>query len=875
MDTPITTVLPKGIISLLMTDIEGSSPLWDACPAAMQSAVCRHDEIVSECVALHRGLIIKAKGEGDSHFCVFQSPIDAVAAALDLQLEFIREDWPAEAPIKVRMAVHTGEAELREGDYRGPPVNRCARIRNAAHGAQILVSVTTRDLAAGSLPSGAALKDLGHYELTGLRSPEHLFQLTHPAFTDSFPPPRAQINSPTNLLRQLTSFIGREREIEHARELLAKNPLLTLTGAGGAGKTRLATEVAASLLPDYADGVWLVELAPLSSHELVLQSIASTLLRDSSGQATENALVEHLRPKRTLLVLDNCEHVIDSVAPLAHVLLRSCPQLRILATSREALSIPGESVYIVPTLAVPDMRRLPSVKRLMQLESIRLFFERARAALPEFEINADNAAAVAGICMRLDGIPLLIELAAAWVRSIPVEEIAERLNRLLSNRGVLATHRHRTFQATMDWSYNLLTDEEQVLLRRLSVFSGGWTLDAAEAVCAGSGIDEYAVIELLARLVDKSLAAPPADKSRRYRLLETIRQYAAEKLRDADEDDMLILKHLKFFSEFASTAKPHLEQGDQRKWLSKLEADHDNLRSALRNAVQPEDRLAIAVSLGRFWYVRGHWSEGRGWLEGALQRAADAPVELRSEALNLAGIFAAAQYDNGSAVQLHEQCLELRRNMGDPILVAGSLTNLGLALRHARDIERAREHYDEALHIYRELGNDRGTATVASNMGSLSLLSHEFAAAERLFRESVGVYEKLEDDWYLAGALHNVAESLFWQERCPEAEEALIRGIRIEARLEDWKSVASSLTWIAYAAAAADNIGRAATLFAAADQHLRASGEKSDDEPDAIFEERLSQLRSLSNGDCFVDQRTFGTTLDIHEAVRFAIQVAD
>jgi predicted ATPase/class 3 adenylate cyclase len=871
MDQSVTTALPHGVISLLMTDIEGSSALWDMHARTMQATVQRHDELVAQVVKQNCGYVIKSKGEGDSHFCVFQRPEEAVAAALALQRAFNEELWSVETPIKVRVAVHTGEAELRGEDYRGSTVNCCARIRQSGHGGQTLISKATHDLVTTRLSSDVITKDLGPYQLAGIRSPVHLIQVSYPDLQDDFPPLRVQRSLQTNLLRQLTSFVGREKDLVQVRNLLAKNPILTLTGAGGAGKTRLATEVAATLLPDYPDGIWFVDLAPLSSHQRVMQSVATVVLPESATNATERVLMEYLRHKRALIVLDNCEHVLESAGPLSLTLLRSCSNLRILATSREALSIPGESVYLVPTLAVPDARRLPTLKRLQQIESVRLFTERAAAVKPGFDVNASNAIPVSEICARLDGIPLLIELAAAWVRTIPVEEIAERLNRLLSSPANAGADRHKTVTATMDWSFNLLTDQERILLRRLSVFSGGWTLNAAESVCGGAGIDEFAVMETLARLVDKSLVVY-ADKSRRYRLLETIRQYAQEKLRSAGEEEPYQRAHRDYFADSAHSAKQYLESSEQQKWLVRLENEHDNFRVALRNTQNPKDRLEIAISLGRFWYVRGHWSEARSWLESAINNGSSVPPELRAEALNLAGIFATVQQDYLAAVNYHQQCLDIRRGLGVKINLAGSLTNLGSAMRHAKDISGAKTCYDEALVLYRETGNNRGTATVAANMGNLSLLSHDYAGAEQLFRECVSVYTEIADEWYLAGALHNLAESLFLQGRYSEAEQIFLNGVQTEVRLEDWKSATGTLIWLAYAACGMGKYTHAATLFAAAERNLQAQGESLPQEMELVFSERLAELKKLCEDSSFDKHRQLGASLTLQDAIELALQ---
>jgi class 3 adenylate cyclase len=479
--------LPTGTVTFLLTDVEGSTKLWEDHPEEMRTALARHDGIASAIVAAHEGVVIKSRGEGDSLFTVFGRASDAVQAACALQQAFYSEAWPEETPIRVRMALHTGEADLRDGDYYGTTVNRCARLRAIGHGGQILLSQATESLVRDSLPEGATLRDAGAYVLKDLRrSAEQVFQLIHAGLPAVLSPLRSL--QPNNLPQQLTSFIGREKEIGEIRELMGKTRLLTVTGAGGSGKTRLALEAAADLLLGEGDGAWLVELAPLSDPALTPQSVASTLgVREEPGRPVTETLVDHLRSKRVLILLDNCEHLLTACASLAETLLRNCPHVRILATSREGLGITGETTYRIPSLSVPDTKDAAKADSLARFEAVQLFMDRAQAAQPGFTLNDTNAPAVAQICVRLDGIPLAIELAAARVKAMSVDQIAARLDdrfRLLTGGSRTALPRQQTLRAMIDWSYDLLTEKEQVLLRRLSVFAGGWTLEAAEKVCA-------------------------------------------------------------------------------------------------------------------------------------------------------------------------------------------------------------------------------------------------------------------------------------------------------------------------------------------------------------------------------------------------------
>jgi class 3 adenylate cyclase len=481
--------LPTGTVTFLFTDIEGSTRLWEQHPGAMEAALTRHDALAATVIQQHDGSLVKHRGEGDSLFAVFPRATDAVAAAVALQQALRAEPWPDEIPLRVRMALHTGDAAVRDGDYFGAAVNRCARLRAVAHGGQLLLSSATQELVRDSLPEEVGFRDLGEHRLRDLARPERVYQLLHPDLPADFPLLTSLNTLPNNLPQQVTSFVGREKEMAEVRRLLTTTRLLTLTGSGGTGKTRLTLQVAADLLEGDGDGVWLVELAPLADPALVPQAVATALgIREEPGKPLDQTLVEYLRPKRLLLLLDNCEHLLSACAGLAGQILRGCPNVQIMATSREGLNIPGETTYRLPSLSLPDPRQLPStVEGLTQYEAVKLFIDRATAAVPSFTVTNQNAPAVAQLCVRLDGIPLAIELAAARVKAMSVEQINGRIAdmfRLLTGGSRTALPRQQTLRAAIDWSYDLLSEKEKILLRRLSVFAGGWTLEAVEQVCA-------------------------------------------------------------------------------------------------------------------------------------------------------------------------------------------------------------------------------------------------------------------------------------------------------------------------------------------------------------------------------------------------------
>jgi class 3 adenylate cyclase len=482
--------LPTGTVTFLFTDIEGSTRLWDRYPETMRQALARHDALMKEAIEKHHGHVFKTIGDA---FCAaFATASDAVMAAVAAQkalenLQLTDDKTEESLPLRVRMALNTGTAEERDGDYFGPTLNKVARLLAAGHGGQILLTASAEAVVAGQLPDSISLVDMGSQRLKDLQLPEHVHQLRHPDLQAEFPPLRA-LNASNNLPIQVTSFVGREREIAEVKRLFEKTRLLTLTGSGGAGKTRLSLQVAAEMMEQNPDGVWLVELAPLSDPNLVPQTVATVLnVREEPGRPITQTLVDFLKTRSLLLLLDNCEHLLTACANLADTILRNCPKAYILASSREGLNIPGETTYRIPSLSLPDTRETLTPENLMQYEAVQLFVERAQSAQPSFVVTPQNAAAVGQLCVRLDGIPLAIELAAARVKAMSVEQIASRLDdrfRLLTGGSRTALPRQQTLRALIDWSYDLLSEQEQTLLRRLSVFAGGWTLEAAEKVCS-------------------------------------------------------------------------------------------------------------------------------------------------------------------------------------------------------------------------------------------------------------------------------------------------------------------------------------------------------------------------------------------------------
>jgi predicted ATPase/class 3 adenylate cyclase len=579
--------LPSGTVTFLFTDLVGSSRLWEEHPEAMKGALARHDGILRDAVEGHGGQVVKTTGDGVH--AAFGRAEDAVAAAVEAQRALDAERWTDTGPLRVRMGLHTGTAEQREGDYFGPAVNRAARLMSAAHPGQVLCSQVTADLVRDSLPASVGLVELGPHQLQDLSRPEVVAQLTHPDLVAEFPPLRSLEPFPGNLPRQFTSFVGREGELAAIARGLADTPVVTLTGVGGVGKTRLALEIAGAVLPNYRDGAWLCELDGVREADAVPDALLDGFGLEPRPDMTATDLVlNFLRAKQLLLVLDNCEHVLKPVSRLVTAIVRECPSIRVLATSREGLGVAGERILVVASLSVPeDTEQLEVVAAS---DAVRLFIDRAVAVRSGFALDAANAAAIAQVCERLDGVPLAIELAAARVGMLTPSELAQRLDerfRILTGSERGAVERHQTLRAAIDWSYDLLGDDERTLLDRLSVFAGGFTLPAAEAVASGSGIRSTDVFDLLAHLVARSLVVADAEETEtRYRLLETIRQYAQERLEAGDDAARVRDEHARYFAAFGEAAAEGIASPAELEWSQRLSREIDNVRVALAWAIE-------------------------------------------------------------------------------------------------------------------------------------------------------------------------------------------------------------------------------------------------------------------------------------------------
>ena len=723
--------LPTGTVTLLLADVEGSTRLWETQPDAMKAAVARLDRTLADAVAAHRGVRPVEQGEGDSFVIAFARAADAVACALTLQQAPL-------APIKLRIGLHTGDIQLRdEGNYIGPTINRTSRLRDLAHGGQTVLSGATEPLVVDQLPPDVSLTDLGTHALRDLPRPERVVQLCHPDLHNDFPPLRtANAVAAERLPVQLTSFVGRQAEMKGIREALADNRLVTLTGAGGAGKTRLAVQVAAELATDFADGVWYVDLAPITDPEVVPVTVARALgLLDQPGEPTIDLLRRSIRDRRMLMLLDNCEHLLDASADLITGLLSGCPALTLLTTSREPIGVAGEVSWRVPSLSLTD-------------EAIELFADRARRTKPDFRVTAANADTVTEICRRLDGLPLAIELAAARVRALSPTELLTSLHdtfRLLTGGARTAVRRQQTLRASVDWSHALLSEPEQALFRRLAVFYGGFDIDAAQAVGGG---ERYQVLDQLTLLVDKSLViADDSPHGTRYRLLETVRQYAQEKLHESREGNDVRIRHRDHYTAMAALLGAQADSDHQRR-IEQAETELDNLRAAFawsRESSDTELAMALASALLPLWLSRGLMQEGRNWLVAVLTDADNENVEASAERAKASVVRVVLESFRAMTVDLDdaERTLAAARELGDPALVARALTACGL--RAADDRESSVAYFAEAAALARDSGDSWWLGQTLALESMYALLFGEPVAIPVAAEEALRIADSIGD----------------------------------------------------------------------------------------------------------------------------------
>jgi len=863
----------SGVTTFLFTDIEGSTRLWDREHERMAIALERHDAIVRAAVAENRGVVVKMSGDG-AH-AAFDDPLDALSATLQLQQGLADPAATHGVALRVRCGLHAGVTERRDNDFFGGAVNRAARIMSVAHGGQVLVSQAVATLVGGRLPPDAVLRDLGAVRLRGLESPERVFQLVHPRLRQEFPALRSLEATPNNLPQQLSSFVGRERELAEIGKLLRSTRLLTLTGAGGLGKTRLSLHIAADLLDEFSDGVWFVELAPLSDARLVAQAVASALgVTEEVGRPVIEALVKLAAERRMLLILDNCEHLIDASAELARQLLQAGPHLKILTSSREPLRIAGETVYPVPALATPDASQPINVERLAQFEAARLFIDRAAAAQPSFRLTAQNAAAVADICRRLDGIPLALELAAARARSLSIESIAARLGdrfALLVGGDRTALPRQQTLRALIDWSHELLTDRERVLFRRLAVFAGGFTLEGAEALRAAGKEDLPDVYAILSQLVEKSLVELDSE-GKRYRLLETVRQYAQERLDESGESDQTRNAHLAFCLALAETADLNLRGPDAGGWLARLDFELENLIAAHAWCDRAEAGAVLGLRLVhalRFYLTsRGLMALGHRAMVEALERPGAQERSLaRCRALFGAGQLGCFMGRYPEAKGYLEESLAIARDIGDKTRVAMALQPLAMACLGLADIAGARGHLEEAVTMAQQLGNKRELAAAFNGLAQLHRVEGKLDAAEPLYEKVVAVARDLGDRDSVAIGLLNLAMVAIGGQAGDRACAMLLEVLAIVGESGSKRLGQSVLEVAAGLAAMRGDSARAARFYGIAEAQTTATGLQRDPGDEAFLAPLIAKARTALGAALFAAAETAGRACSYDDGV--------
>jgi predicted ATPase/class 3 adenylate cyclase len=782
--------LPTGTITFVFTDIEGSTRLTQQLGAAWPPLLERHRQIARKSWAQHHG--VEVGTEGDSFFVVFTSATAAVQAAVQTQRDLAAEPWPEDAVIRVRIGLHTGEGQLSGGSYAGLDVHRAARIAHAGHGGQVLLSAATTALVEGALPEGVTTQDLGEYRLKDLSRPEHISELVIDGLPHEFPPLQTLDAVRNNLPSQLTSFLGRRRELTDALGLLAEGRLVTLTGPGGTGKTRLALQTAAMAADRYADGVFFVALGTVTNPSLVLPTMAQTLGLATPGGHPKERLASYLAPKNVLLVLDNLEQVIDAGPDIADV-LRLAPHTSVLATSRSALRVYGERELPVPSLAVPDLGRLPVLGELSTIDAVALFVERARGVRPDFQLTEGNASAVAEICARLDGLPLAIELAAARVRVLSPEAIASRLDRrlaLLSGGARDLPARQQTLRGAIEWSHDLLGEDDRRFFARFSVFAGGATLTAVESVLFEPDRSAEA-FDAVESLLDKSLLRrePLPDAEPRFTMLETIREFAREKLQERDETDQMSERHTAWVVEFAEHEAASVLGTERRTALDHLESEHDNIRAALSWAIDSgRDELALRIfsATWRFWQTRGFLAEARGMADRitALPHAADHP-EAWVNALEAAGGIAYWQGDLRASKQWYARALELERATGDERRVANALYNLSFPLGQDGDSSvEAIAVATEALEIYRRLRDHAGIARATWGLCTIYFFTDDIERGMAYAREALKLFQG-SGDVFMTGWAHYLMASFNLTVDLGEARRHLQAAHRLFSQTND------------------------------------------------------------------------------------------
>jgi predicted ATPase/class 3 adenylate cyclase len=863
--------LPSGTVTLLFTDIEGSTRLLDELGDHYQELLEGHHRILRQAIADHSG--VEVDTEGDAFFCAFSRAEDALAAAAQAQRGLAEESWPQGKQVRVRMGIHTGSPAVAGENYIGIDVHRAARITAAGHGGQVLVSEATRAL----LDSNVALRDLGEHRLKDLSQAQRLYQFLIADLETDFPALKTLENRPTNLPTQPTPLIGRKRELEAVGDLLAREDvrLLTLVGPGGTGKTRLALQLAAEQIERYPSGVFLVALAALTDSALVLPTIAQTLgLKEEGDRPLSETIADYLQEKELLLLLDNFEQVSAAAAELPGLL--STTKVKLVVTSRAPLQVSGEQQYPVPPLALP--RRGDQLAELTQYESVRLFLERARAVRPDFELTDSNAAAIAELCERLDGLPLAIELAAARVKLLTPDAMLTRLEsrlKLLTGGARDLPERQQTLRGAIDWSYELLDERERTMFNRLSVFVGGRSLEAIEAVCDPDGELGIDALECVASLIDKSLLRQEeADGQPRFVMLETIHEYARERLESSGEADDLRRRHAGFFLELAERLTPAL-LNPSRGEIDFVGREYANLRRALAWYEQTGNGpqlLRFVGALRSYWTLTGQIAEARNWIEVALSLTEGERSEDRAQAFRGASFFARVRGDYQTAFAEAERAVEMSRGFANRSLLASSLEALAMSLaRSIGDFHRAEALYLEAIALAEQAGDDILTQSVRANLGDLELNRSNYARAAEIFESLLAEWTEGTQDWDRAYALGNIGVARIHLGEYERAENPLREGLEISRRLDFKEGVAYFLTALGTSAVLQGSPTEGLELLAAGEALRAQHGLALEPFELAMQDRAVDNVRSALDNAAFGRAWLRGTEANVDEVVAKAL----
>ena len=870
--------LPTGTVTFLFTDIEGSTRLLQRIGEAYGDLLSTHNQLLRQAITTGGG--IEVQTEGDGFFAVFASATGAIRAAVQAQRAVSNQAWPGGEVIRVRMGVHTGEGVLSDGYYIGIDVHRAARIAAAGHGGQIVVSDATRALVEQALPMGVGLHDLGVHRLKDIEQPERLYQLQIDDLADTFPPIRSLNARLSNLPEPRSSFVGREDAVREATALLERARLLTLTGPGGIGKTRLALKIAAEQIGRFADGVYVADLGPVSDPTLVPQTIAIALVvREQPGRDVVDSLADHLRDRELLLVLDNVEQVIQAASAIGR-LIDYAPRLTVLATSRIPLHLTGEQEFPVPTLTLPEPARGSDLETLAGNEAVMLFMERAAAVRPGIRLSADNASVVAQIAIKLDGLPLALELAASRAKLLAPDAILRHLGArlsLLSTGARDVPDRQRTLRRTLEWSHDLLEPEHRHLFARLASFSGGWTLEAAEKVC-GPNLD-LEVLDGLATLVDHSMvgAGQAEDGEPRFNMLETIREFAVERLASSGESDQLQHAHAEHFRDLAEEAERHQTREDRIVWLARLEQEHDNLRSALdwsERTGDSETGLRIAAAIWRFWLQRGHLSEGRSRLERLLAMAdADISGPVRVRSLAALGGLAYWQSNSAKTRAAYEEAVEIAKGVGDPKLLASALLDLSYVPYLEGKPEGVEPILEEGLAKAEESGDRVLLAQFLNSIAFLDVDRGNPAAAIERFQTAIAILQEEGAVWKAADLLTGLGYITRMAGDLHAAKNHFHEGLQMFAKARDAMSMSLVFNGLALLANDEGFPERAARLIGASARMRNEVGGAApligrwgDPEADA---------RRLLGADAYDRARAQGYAMDTEATVAYANQDGD